>query len=259
MVNAEIIAIGDELLIGQVINTNAAWIGQNLGLQGIKTSFVSTVGDNKNDILMAISQASDRAKIILITGGLGPTKDDITKTVLCEYFKTGMRSDEQVLAHVTKLFERKGRTLTDLNRKQAEVPANCTVVPNERGTAPGMWFEFDDCILVSMPGVPYEMKAMMENNILPELSKRFTNGVIIHKTFHTVGIPESFLAAKLNEFEENLPENISLAYLPEPGMVRLRLSIHGADRDVLNKSLNDNAAMLKSVVGKYIFSVLLSL
>jgi nicotinamide-nucleotide amidase len=252
--DAEIISIGDELLIGQVVNTNAAWMGEKLSLNGIRTSFVSTVGDNRDHILKSISNAAERARIILLTGGLGPTKDDITKSVLCEYFKTDLRYDEEVLANVTRLFKLRGRSLTELNRRQAEVPANCQVINNEMGTAPGMWFEFNGCILISMPGVPYEMKAMMQNSILPELSKRFGEGVIIHKTLHTVGIPESFLAAKLEEFEEDLPENISLAYLPEPGMVRLRLSAFGHNRKALTELMEEKLKTLVNLAAKYIFS-----
>ena len=254
MVNAEVIAIGDELLIGQVINTNAAWIGQRLSMMGIKNDFVSTVGDQKQHILSALQLAAQRSQIIFITGGLGPTKDDITKAVLCEYFQVGMRSDEGVLANINRIFKFRGRTLTDLNTMQAQVPVNCKVIPNEKGTAPGMWFEFEGRIYISMPGVPYEMKDMMEKTILPDLAEKYSEGCIQHQTLHTVGIPESFLAAKLHDFENQLPGNISLAYLPEAGMVRLRLSGFGSDKDALTQKMQEQLFALKNIAGKYIYS-----
>ena len=249
---AEIITIGDELLIGQVIDTNSAWMATKLNEHGIGVKQITSISDNREHILTTLKEASQRANLILITGGLGPTKDDITKTTLCEYFSTGLVFSEIAFEGVSRLFRNRGLPVTDLNRQQAMVPENCTVIPNSNGTAPGMWFQKDEIIYVSMPGVPFEMKAMMENEVLPRLAGK-SNYSIIHRTILTEGIGESFLAAKIASWENNLPSEIKLAYLPQPGMVRLRLTAKGTDKLILEKELKDSVDELFKLAGEYIF------
>jgi len=224
---ASIITIGDELLIGQVIDTNSAWMAQELNKAGVWVKRRVAVGDSWNDIWQALDEESKHADIILITGGLGPTADDITKPLLCEYFGGKLITDEKVLAHVKYLFEKvfkRPPPFLDRNLKQAEVPDVCTVLHNERGTAPGMWFEKEGKIFVSMPGVPHEMMGLMTNLVLPRLQIHFKMSAIVSRTLLTFGIGESFLAERIKDFEEALPANIKLAYLPNYGMVRLRLT-----------------------------------
>ncbi len=224
---ASIITIGDELLIGQVVDTNSAWMAQELNKSGIWLKRRVAVGDNRNDIWQALDEESKHADIILITGGLGPTADDITKPLLCEYFGGKLVTDEKVLAHVKYLFEKvfkRPPPILDRNLRQADVPDVCTVLHNERGTAPGMWFEKNGKVYVSMPGVPHEMKGLMTNLVLPRLQTYFTMSAIVSRTLLTFGIGESFLAERIKDFEEALPANIKLAYLPNYGMVRLRLT-----------------------------------
>ncbi|MEO7263942.1 MAG: competence/damage-inducible protein A [Ferruginibacter sp.] len=225
MVNCSIITIGDELLIGQVIDTNSAWMAQQLNKVGIPVLRRVAVGDNADEIWRALEEESKHAEIIMLTGGLGPTADDITKPLLCKYFGGRMIVNEDVLTHVTHLFEKIfKRPLTDVNRKQAEVPDCCSVIPNHRGSAPGMLFEKESTIFISLPGVPHEMKGIMETSVLPMLAKKYNLPPIQHRTLLTAGIGESMLAAMIKDFEQNLPPHISLAYLPNFGMVRLRLS-----------------------------------
>jgi len=224
---ASIITIGDELLIGQVIDTNSAWMAQELNNSGIWVKRRVAVGDNRNDIWQALDEESKHADIILITGGLGPTADDITKPLLCDYFGGKLVVDEKVLAHVKYLFEKvfkRQPPFLDRNLKQAEVPDVCTVLHNARGTAPGMWFEKEGKVYVSMPGVPHEMKGIMTEMVLPRLRTHFTMSAIVSRTLLTFGIGESFLAERIKDFEEALPPHIKLAYLPNYGMVRLRLT-----------------------------------
>ncbi len=227
---ASIITIGDELLIGQVIDTNSAWIAQELNKAGVQVKNRVSVGDVWEDIWNALETERKKASIVLITGGLGPTADDITKPLLCEYFGGKMIMDEATLAHVTDIFERiLKRPMIERNRKQAEVPDVCTVLKNERGTAPGMLFEKEGVIFVSMPGVPHEMKWIMTAHVIPLIQKRFSTGSIRHRTLLTAGIGESFLAEMIQDIEASLPKHIKLAYLPNYGMVRLRLSGTGSD------------------------------
>ena len=233
---ATIITIGDELLIGQVIDTNSAWMAQELNKAGIWVKRRVAVGDNRNDIWQALDEESKHADIILITGGLGPTADDITKPLLCEYFGGKLIVDEKVLAHVKYLFEKvfkRTPPFLDRNLKQAEVPDVCTVLHNERGTAPGMWFEKEGKVYVSMPGVPQEMKGLMTDEVLPRLKTHFKMSAIVSRTLLTFGIGESFLAERVKDFEEALPANIKLAYLPNYGMVRLRLTGTADDEAVI--------------------------
>ncbi|MEO8590670.1 MAG: competence/damage-inducible protein A [Flavobacteriales bacterium] len=225
-ITAEILSIGDELLIGQTMNTNAGWMGEQLGLIGIRPKRVLTIGDDRKEIIEALSNAS--GDIVLITGGLGPTKDDITKHTLCEFFDTKLVRHPEIEALIEEMFVKMGRdpkNLLEVNRAQADLPEGCTVVPNDRGTASGMWFERDGRVFVSMPGVPYEMRAMMLDHLLPKLIARFAPPAIVHRTLLTTGLGESDLAARIAAWEDSLAaESIKLAYLPSPGLVKLRLS-----------------------------------
>ena len=249
---ASIITIGDELLIGQVVDTNSAWMGQQLNKNGIWVTHRIAVGDTREDILAALDEEFRRSSIILITGGLGPTADDITKPVLLEYFGGNMVVDETALNNVKWIFERVlKRPMIERNLRQAEVPDSCTVIPNRRGTAPGMWFEKEDRIFISMPGVPHEMKGMMTDDVIPALVKHFRLPFIAHRTLLTAGIGESFLADHIRSFEEALPPSIRLAYLPSYGMVRLRLTARGEDQPTLEALLQGHFDRLKTLVADW--------
>jgi nicotinamide-nucleotide amidase len=251
---AEIITIGDELLIGQVVDTNSAFIATKLNEAGIHVYQITSVSDNKEHIMEALDNATRKADLIIMTGGLGPTNDDITKLTLCEYFKVGLRFDAEAYKDVEYVFKIRGREVTEVNRRQAELPENCSALRNKNGTAPGMWFDVDGKIYVSMPGVPYEMKALMEDEVIPKLKKQFTLPVIIHRNVFTIGIGESMLAEKIAAWENSLADvGIKLAYLPSIGMVRLRLSTRGSDRSLLEKNVQDKITELKKLVGEYIF------
>jgi nicotinamide-nucleotide amidase len=249
---AEIITIGDELLFGQVIDTNSAWMAEQLNVIGIKVHQITSISDDQQHILTTLKEASERAQLILITGGLGPTKDDITKQTLCKYFDTSLVFSETAYTNVEKLFSARGVTVTELNRLQAMVPANCRVVPNPNGTAPCMWFEKNGCIYISMPGVPFEMKAIMEQEIIPQLLNKL-NRVIIHRTILTEGVGESHLASLIEPWEDSLPSFVKLAYLPQPGMVRLRLTAYGTDRKVLQDTVDKAEKELYPYAGNFIF------
>lgn len=224
-ITATILSIGDELLIGQTINTNAGWMGEQLSLIGIRPTKVLVIGDDEGAILDAL--ASLDTNVLLITGGLGPTKDDITKHTLCKFFGTRLVRHPLIEAHIAAFFENLGREPLEVNRAQADLPESCTVVPNDRGTASGMWFEKEGRVYVSMPGVPYEMKSMMEKHVLPELQGFFHPPTIIHRTLLTTGLGESHLAQRIAALEDSLAEDgIKLAYLPSPGLVKLRLSTY---------------------------------
>lgn len=232
-VRAILITIGDELLIGQTIDTNSAWMAQQLNAIGIEVVRRVAVADRKDAIIAALDEESPKASVILMTGGLGPTSDDITKPVLCEYFDGKMVVNEEVLAHVKAIFSRRNRPFLESNLKQAEVPDVCQVMFNRMGTAPGMWFEKHGKVYVSMPGVPFEMEHIMTEEVLPRLSKLFVTDAIIHRTLITAGEGESFIADKIKDFEAALPEHISLAYLPSLGSVKLRLTGRGSDSEKL--------------------------
>ena len=246
---AEIITIGDEILIGQIVDTNSAWMAQKLNEEGIRVKQISSVSDDKQHILKALNEAAGRADIIFITGGLGPTKDDITKLTLAEYFNAGMVLNEEALNNVENIFKKYNRPLLDVNRKQAEVPDNCEIIFNNNGTAPGMWFNIDGKIYISMPGVPFEMMYMMEDTVIPKLKAELKLPVIIHKTLLTVGEGESFLAEKIADIENDLPPDIKLAYLPKMGQVRLRLSAYGNGGESLADKLEEFAARIVERVG----------
>ncbi|GGH05554.1 competence/damage-inducible protein A [Mucilaginibacter phyllosphaerae] len=246
---AEIITIGDEILIGQIVDTNSAWMAQKLNQQGIRVKQISSVSDDKQHILNALTEAATRADIIFITGGLGPTKDDITKQTLAEYFNVKLVLNEDALNNVFNIFKRYNRPMLDVNRKQAEVPENCEVILNNNGTAPGMWFNTGGKIYVSMPGVPFEMMYMMEDTVIPKLKASLKLPVIIHKTILTVGEGESYLAEKIADIENDLPHNIKLAYLPKMGQVRLRLSAYGNGEASLQDKLEEFAGRIAERVG----------
>ena len=252
MVNASIITIGDELLIGQVVDTNSAYIAQELNKTGIFVKRRVAVGDNESDITKALNEESLHSDIVLITGGLGPTSDDITKPLLCKYFNGKMIVNEAALENVKYLFEKVfKRPATEVNLKQAEVPDVCTVIQNKRGSAPGMWFEKNEKIFVSMPGVPNEMQGMMIE-VIEKLKSRFDLPVIIHKTLLTAGIGESMLAEHIKSFESALPSNIKLAYLPNYGMVRLRLTSSGYDKNAIESEIENHFEELKALAKDFL-------
>jgi nicotinamide-nucleotide amidase len=254
-VNASIITIGDELLIGQTIDTNSAWMAQELNKIGVWVHRRVAVGDVWDEIWQALDEEGDKSSIILITGGLGPTADDITKPLLCKYFGGQLVVNEAVREHVIYLFEkvfRRPGPVLERNLRQAEVPDNCTVLHNARGTAPGMWFEKNGKIYVSMPGVPHEMKGLMTDAVLPRLPGYFQLPAIVHKTAFTAGQGESFIAELLKDFEAALPSDIKLAYLPNYGMVKLRLTTTGSDKETLEKYLSPWFENLKELVKDFL-------
>ncbi|MBL7895095.1 MAG: competence/damage-inducible protein A [Bacteroidia bacterium] len=251
---AEILTIGDEILIGQITNTNSVWIAQELNLLGIKVVHMSSVSDDKEAIIKAFDDAATRAEFVFITGGLGPTKDDITKKTFAEYFNTILEIDERVLNTVKGFFERRNRELTEINRQQALVPKGCIVIENKNGTAPGMWMKKGNTVFISMPGVPYEMKSMMSELILPKIKSENKLPHIYHKTVLTQGLGESFLAEKIEKWEDALAENnIKLAYLPQPGIVRLRLSTFGENSEVLKSVIENEIEKLRKIIPEYIY------
>jgi nicotinamide-nucleotide amidase len=252
-ITADIISIGDELLIGQTINTNAGWMGEQLALVGIRARQVLTISDDRTAILEALDAA--RADVVLITGGLGPTKDDITKHTLCSYFDTRLVRHPHIEAAIAAFFRSIGREPLEVNLAQADLPEACKVVPNDRGTASGMWFERDGRVFVSMPGVPYEMKAMMEKHVLPELRETFHPPTIVHRTILTTGLGESHLAQRIAAWEDSLAaDDIKLAYLPSPGLVKLRLSTYANnDPTAATERVASKAGQLYRLIPELIF------
>lgn len=256
-INASIITIGDELLIGQTVDTNSAFIAQELNKIGIWVRRRVAVGDVADEIWQALDQESAHAQLILLTGGLGPTADDITKPLLCKYFNGKMIVDQQVLAHVHYLFEkiyRRPGPILERNLKQAEVPDVATVLHNARGSAPGMWFEKNGVIFISMPGVPHEMKGLMTDEVLPRLLQHFTMPAIVHRTAFTAGQGESMIAERLIDFEAKLPAHIKLAYLPSYGMVKLRLTAQGQKKELVEKEVAPYFAELLGRVAPFLVS-----
>jgi nicotinamide-nucleotide amidase len=247
-----IITIGDELLIGQTIDTNSAWIAQQLNKEGIQVKRRIAVGDERNAIMDALDESIPHAQIIFLTGGLGPTADDITKPLLCEYFGGRLIVNETVLSHVKQIFSKRNRPFLERNLKQAEVPDNCQVLFNRMGTAPGMWFEKDGCIIISLPGVPFEMQTIVSEEIIPRLRERFTGNHIIHKTLITVGLGESFIADKIEDIETRLPAHIHLAYLPTPGFVKLRLTTEGSDKASLQNEVDIWSKLIQERLGNHV-------
>jgi nicotinamide-nucleotide amidase len=251
---AEIITIGDEILIGQIVDTNSAWMAQQLNAIGISIGRITSVSDSQREIINALCEASLRAKLVLVTGGLGPTKDDITKKAIYEYFKTSPVINQYVLKHIQILMKQRNVKMNELNTQQAEVASNCEVIFNEAGTAPGMWFNQLDVDYIFMPGVPFEMENMMIKEILPKLKKRFPLPFIYHKTINTTGIAESMLAQKIEGWENSLPSHIKLAYLPSPGIVRLRLTSRGSDNLKIVDETNSYLNKLQSIITEHIYS-----
>jgi len=250
---AEIITIGDELLIGQTIDTNSAWIGVELSLTGFDIHRKTSVHDKGSDILKELSDAAGRSDLVIITGGLGPTSDDITKPTLCEFFNTRHVMNIEVLSMIENMMRRRNFPMNENNRRQAEVPESCTVLTNASGTAPGMWFEKDGTIFVSLPGVPSEMKYLMNQHVLPELKKRFTSQVIIHRNIMTYGSPEARLAEILTDFEAGLPGDIRLAYLPSSGIIKLRLTGTGRDHKTITDSVEEQVKKLYAIIPDLIY------
>jgi nicotinamide-nucleotide amidase len=246
---AEIITIGDEILIGQIIDTNSAFIAQELNKIGVSVVQITSIQDDKTHILKSLKDAESRANIVLITGGLGPTKDDVTKHTLCEYFNDHLVEDESVLQHIENIFKKYSiAPLLQVNKNQALVPSKAQVLPNEFGTAPGMWLKNNQTVFVSMPGVPFEMKHLMHNQVIPKIQKEFDRTFILHKTIITYGMGESALAQKIEDWEDNLPKDIKLAYLPSLGKVRLRLSTKGKNLQYLEEQIQSQTQKLYSLI-----------
>lgn len=255
MIQVEIITIGDELLIGQVVDTNSAWMAQRLNQAGLDVVYKTTVGDDEKDILDAFERALARASIVLVTGGIGPTKDDITKKTLCRFFNTRLVFDENTLRNVEEVVRKINREINALTREQAYVPEAATIIQNKMGTAPVTWFEKDGKVLVSMPGVPFEMKWIMEQEVLPRLKKTFaTTDTILHRSFWVKNYSESMLAMHLEAFENELPEEIKLAYLPTSGLIRLRLTGKSSDQSYLLPEMDKRGNQLLSLLASDLLS-----
>ena len=245
--------IGDEILFGQITDTNTQWIGTELTNMGIQPVRKTSVGDNAEEILAALGEALARVDVLIITGGLGPTKDDITKHALCEFFGTELEINEFALALITGFFTRRGRAMTELNRQQAALPQNCLYLQNDWGTAPGMWFEQAGKVVISLPGVPFEMKSLMTQRVLPRLLAFFKPPLIKHKIIRTIGIGESTLAETIEVWEDSLPPHIKLAYLPHFGQVRLRLTATGDDDEQLASELAYETERVMPLVQKWVY------
>ncbi|MDR1555861.1 MAG: CinA family nicotinamide mononucleotide deamidase-related protein [Tannerellaceae bacterium] len=253
--NVEIITIGDELLIGQVVDTNSAWMGGQLEKEGFRVIRKTAVGDVEADILEAVGTAMERAQIVLLTGGIGPTRDDITRNTLCRYFDSGLHFSEEVYQNILYLFEHSGRTMNPLTRDQAMVPDKCTIVCNRAGTAPCLWFERGGKALIAMPGVPHEMKWLMTNEVVPRLKQAYRSHVFIrHQTIWVSGYGESALAMQLESFENELPSFMKLAYLPQPGLVRLRLSAYAGSEEEASQSVARQKEKLHGLLAGHILS-----
>jgi nicotinamide-nucleotide amidase len=252
-VKAAIITIGDEILIGQTVDTNSAWIGAELSKSGFDVYTIISVHDAKDDIIHALSEVKGKADVVLITGGLGPTSDDITKPVLCEFFNTRLVENTQVKSMIEEMMRRRNNPMNENNRRQSLVPESCKVLTNARGTAPGMWFEKDGTIFISMPGVPSEMKYLMTEHVLPELNKRFTSQIILHRNIMTYGTFEAKLAEILTDFEKDLPVNIKLAYLPSSGVIKLRLTGRGDNHKILQEQISRQVDILYNTIPEFIY------
>jgi nicotinamide-nucleotide amidase len=250
---AAIITIGDELLIGQTIDTNSAWIGSELSKSGFDVYRITSVHDRREDIIYALNEAAGKTEVVIMTGGLGPTSDDITKQTLCDFFNTRLVPNVEVLQMIEEMMRHRNFTMNENNIRQAEVPESCRVLTNAAGTAPGMWFEKDGIIYISMPGVPYEMKYIMTEHVLPELNKRFKSQMIIHRNIMTYGTFEAKLAEILTSFEAGMPKEIKLAYLPASGIIKLRLTATGKERSHLEKVLNDTVSDLYKIIPEFIY------
>jgi nicotinamide-nucleotide amidase len=250
---ATIVTIGDEILIGQIVDTNSGFIAKSLDKIGVEIHEMISISDNKNHILDTFSKLQNQVDLVIITGGLGPTKDDITKHTFCEYFDDKLVRNEAVEKHVIDLIERAmKRPASQMNKDQALVPSKCIVLHNQVGTAPGMWMKKENTVYISLPGVPYEMKYIVENEIIPKIVREYERPYIIHKTIMTYGQGESLVAERIENWENNLPEFIKLAYLPSPGRVRLRLSARGTDKEFLDQIIAENVLSLSKIIGDII-------
>ena len=250
---ATIVTIGDEILIGQIVDTNSGFIAKALDRIGVAVHEMISISDDKQHILETFSKLQNQVDLVIITGGLGPTKDDITKHTFCEYFEDTLVVDAAVLSHVTEIIEGfYKRPITQLNKDQALVPSKCTILHNKMGTAPGMWMKKEQTVFISLPGVPYEMKYLVEHEIIPKVVREYERPYIIHKTILTYGEGESKIAERIEDWENNLPAFIKLAYLPNPGRVRLRLTARGTDKALLEKSIADHVITLTQLIGDII-------
>ena len=249
---ATIITIGDEILIGQIVDTNSVSIARRLNAAGIVVHEKCSIGDDREEIMAAIRRAEASSQVIILTGGLGPTKDDITKKTLAELFHCGMRFDEGVARHVEQMLAERGIAFNALNRSQAEVPTACTVLHNAHGTAPGMWFEDVGRVIVSLPGVPFEMEHLMQDEVMPRLKEHFALHQIVHRTLITAGLAESLLAERIEKWEEALPSYLKLAYLPAPGIVRLRLSAYEVEGEQVREEIERRFAELRELIPDYV-------
>ena len=252
-IKVEIITIGDELLYGQTLDTNSHWLSVEMDKLGYVVIRRTTIGDDEQVILHTLAEAEQRAQLILITGGLGPTNDDLTKPCLVKYFNTRLIMQPEALEDITAFLKSKGREVTELNRRQALFPESAKLIRNKNGTAPGIWFEKDNKVFVSMPGVPHEMISMMTHQVIPELKKHFSSGIIFHKIIHTVGIGESWLADLIRSWEDQLPNHIRLAYLPSLGMVKLRLTGTGDHLEKLKQEVENQVEKVRPLIEDYIF------
>ena len=246
---ATIVTIGDEILIGQIVDTNSGFIGKALDKIGVEINEMISISDDKKHILDTFARLQNKVDLVIVTGGLGPTKDDVTKKTFCDYFEDELVVDQKVLAHVTELIEGfYKRKISQINKDQALVPSKCTVLHNQVGTAPGMWMKKENTVFISLPGVPFEMKYLVENEIIPKVVLEYKRPYIIHRTILTYGQGESLVAERIEEWENNLPEFIKLAYLPALGRVRLRLSARGTDKKILEEALEENIKSLDAII-----------
>ena len=253
---AAIVTIGDEILIGQIVDTNSAFIAKSLDRIGVEVHEMISINDNKSHILDTFSKFQNKVDLVVITGGLGPTKDDITKKIFCDYFDDDLVVNNKVLEHVTQLIEGfYKRQITQINKDQALVPSKCIILHNEFGTAPGMWMKKENTVFISLPGVPFEMKSLVENEIIPRIVVEYQRPYIIHKTVLTYGIGESLLSETIEKWENDLPNFIKLAYLPSPGRVRLRLSARGTDKELLENAIFENVTSLSAILGDAIVGI----
>ena len=246
---AELITIGDEILIGQIINTNAVFLAKELNKIGIEIAQITSISDQKEHIIEALDASTKRAEVVILTGGLGPTKDDLTKHTLCEYFNDTLIENEEILAHIEEIFKKYVNTpINNQNRQQALLPSKASIFKNDHGTASGMWFEKKDQVIISLPGVPFEMKSLMNQSVIPQLQKHFIRPFILHKTIMTYGLGESAIAERIEVWENNLPQTIKLAYLPNLGRVRIRLSSVGSDEELLKNTIDSEIEKLLPLI-----------